>query len=520
MKRNPLIVLISTLLLLSFSGGAQRLGAQNLRKHVVAPQETVYSIANRYGVSAQEIYSNNPGSEEVIRVGQTLLVPEHAHLSTAKEGVDLTQDGLHVIQKGETLYSVARLYGLSQKQLTDMNPGLSADHFPLGAAIVIRKGTGKPNGGASVASAPSRLSQTAGSKGGAARLMKENYPVKAALLLPIGEKSPFRYIDFYRGVLLALLELKNAGISASVELLPVEGMTALNQTLEAGKVKDFNLLIGGDSEASVDRIARYAQTNGQLYVSPFVFSGDAATRYAEFYRINPNKDLLDERVAQAFCQEFATRHVLVVESAGGSHRSFVKGLTDVCAQKGIKYTRRSMQELKEGNWPDTQGAPVIVVPEASDEKTSKELFELLSGREQALPVSVRVFGYPEWQSYGSDFTKLMSSFKSTIFSTFYFDQRSPEGKQFISQYERWYNERLQATYPQYAVLGYDVARFFFRSVAGYGNQLSDVIGQLPIDGLQSNFIFTRPQQEGGFANMSLFFVTYDFGGRVIRSAIL
>ena len=80
--------------------------AQAPLRHVVKKQETVYSISKRYGVSEEEIYRLNEGSQWGIREGQTLLIPQGKPDTIYVEApaVAQTEPGIHVVQSGETLY--------------------------------------------------------------------------------------------------------------------------------------------------------------------------------------------------------------------------------------------------------------------------------------------------------------------------------------------------------------------------------------------------------------------------------
>lgn len=90
--------------------------------HVVQRGENLFRIALRYGMTTDELAQlngiANPGS---ILVGQRLLVPANG---TAV--ADLPQ--IHVVQPGETLRSIAELYGVSAEELAARNqiPDLNA----------------------------------------------------------------------------------------------------------------------------------------------------------------------------------------------------------------------------------------------------------------------------------------------------------------------------------------------------------------------------------------------------------
>ena len=103
-------------------------GAQEYFMHTVTQGQGLYSISRMYGVTEDEIIKLNPGSEKVIRTGQELRIPNRNQSSSGK---------FHTIQKGETLYRLSVENRISVKELCDANPGLSVDNFKIGQVITI-----------------------------------------------------------------------------------------------------------------------------------------------------------------------------------------------------------------------------------------------------------------------------------------------------------------------------------------------------------------------------------------------
>lgn len=96
--------------------------------HTVTKGQGLYSISRMYGVTENDIIKYNPGSETVIKVGEQLRIPNRQQSSTGH---------FHTIQKGETLYRLSVENRVSVKEICDANPGLSADNFKIGQVIVI-----------------------------------------------------------------------------------------------------------------------------------------------------------------------------------------------------------------------------------------------------------------------------------------------------------------------------------------------------------------------------------------------
>lgn len=103
--------------------------AQDYFMHTVTQGQGLYSISRMYGVTEDDIIRLNPGSEKVIKTGQELRIPNKKPSATSGK--------FHTVQKGETLFRLAVQNRISVKELCDANPGLSADNFKIGQVITI-----------------------------------------------------------------------------------------------------------------------------------------------------------------------------------------------------------------------------------------------------------------------------------------------------------------------------------------------------------------------------------------------
>ena len=107
----------------------------NTFSHTIERGQTVYAIATMYGISTEDIYRLNPGSKDGIKAGSTLRIPQKSATKTASAKKD---DYLyHTIQPRETLYSLSIKYGVQGKDIIAANPGLSVSSFTIGKNIRI-----------------------------------------------------------------------------------------------------------------------------------------------------------------------------------------------------------------------------------------------------------------------------------------------------------------------------------------------------------------------------------------------
>ena len=103
--------------------------------HVVKKGETVYSICKAYYVSPKLLSRENPAIIVGLQPGQVLKIPESPADDSFMPGTD--EYILHKVEKGETFYSISRQYNISVKEIEEMNPDLDINDIPTGAVIKI-----------------------------------------------------------------------------------------------------------------------------------------------------------------------------------------------------------------------------------------------------------------------------------------------------------------------------------------------------------------------------------------------
>lgn len=115
MRSLRTLLTTSILLLLLPTVAAQRSTAES---HVVRPGETLGLIAQFYGVDIYKLAAENGiGNAHLIHSWQTLTIPASAF---AAADTPLAQ-GIHVVQPGETLDSIATSYGINLFELQVLN---------------------------------------------------------------------------------------------------------------------------------------------------------------------------------------------------------------------------------------------------------------------------------------------------------------------------------------------------------------------------------------------------------------
>lgn len=105
----------------SFHGKVFAASGDSETVHVVTKGETLYSISRSYGVTVDQLRSaNGLSSSSVIKVGQKLSIPS-ASMSSGSSSSSSKKYELYTVKKGDTLYRIAVNNSISVNQLKNYN---------------------------------------------------------------------------------------------------------------------------------------------------------------------------------------------------------------------------------------------------------------------------------------------------------------------------------------------------------------------------------------------------------------
>ncbi|WP_179319303.1 muramidase family protein [Winogradskyella helgolandensis] len=113
-----------TLIILLFLGSKYSLAQQNYIDHTIKKGENVYMISRRYGVSVNAIFDLNPGSRDVIYTGNILRVPKYSTATSSSNNtiINDTTVSNYIVKRGETKSGLSRRFGVSIAMLEQQNP--------------------------------------------------------------------------------------------------------------------------------------------------------------------------------------------------------------------------------------------------------------------------------------------------------------------------------------------------------------------------------------------------------------
>lgn len=139
--------------------------------YIVKKGDTLYSISRKYQITVPELRAaNNLSENDVLKVGVKLVIPsadiENAAALSAskttetKPNVSSKSATSYIVQKGDTLYGIARKYNIKLNELLSLNNLDNSSTIKIGQKILVPAGSSSASTVASGAGTNSAKTQT------------------------------------------------------------------------------------------------------------------------------------------------------------------------------------------------------------------------------------------------------------------------------------------------------------------------------------------------------------------------
>ncbi len=112
--------------------------AQDYKTHKVQKGETIYSIAKQYSITPFDIYRLNPDAKQGIQENSVLIIP-----ASSKEATDTVYENefigykKHRVKRKETLYGLATKYNVTEEEIKKHNTRLYSENLRKGDRLQI-----------------------------------------------------------------------------------------------------------------------------------------------------------------------------------------------------------------------------------------------------------------------------------------------------------------------------------------------------------------------------------------------
>ena len=514
--------------------------------HTIQAGETLYKLSVKHGVSVERICRANPGlSVKNFRVGQVIAIPPKSKATsevttqtpapapqvqtTPSEPLKPKCRDMHKIQRKETVYSISRMYGITEEELMAANPEIKNKKLKKGKFLCI------PYAQKKVVETPKAPTQQEDSTLTDAQLFDKNKKeskkiatIKAAIVLPFNtdgtgtKDEQVRMVEYYEGFLMAVDSLKEKGVSIDLYTYDSGKTTAsVKQILNKPEMKTMDIIFGPAHADQVKPMAEFAEKNNLRLVVPFTSKGDDVFNNPSVYQINTPQSYLYSEVYEHYLRKFPDAHVVFLDANTGhtDKADFIKGLKEELKNRQMTFKELKGEDINPEGMKlvvDSLRENVIIPTSGRNVALIKILPQLIVTSREHPNYNMKMFGYPEWQTYTDDHLASFFELDTYFYSSFYTNNLFPEAIQFTNAYRKWYSKDMANTFPKYGMLGFDTAYFFLLGLHKYGSNFEDHMNQMMITPIQTGFKFDRVNNWGGFINRKVFFVNFTKNFELIK----
>lgn len=492
--------------------------------------ESLYGVAKKYGWDIEELISLNPELKVKLNKGDKVYYPTGKNVETKKD-VKISDSGsiLHTVKKGETVYSISRLYDTPLTAIYASNPesqrGIKSGdvlEIPRSEIIANNQPKGMPNaelqeiqlnhiedgqyGKTTSKGKDNRIEETketvrerkgfrnnndypkVSSKEFGAEIPGYSYDERNEEILitdifsDSGEENNFEIednveevilpttdrvkialilddpgskkdIDFTRGALLALWNQKTTG--DKVDFRVFDGGSASETVIQELDTFEPNLIISTADKVFPLFLVDYSNTSGAILLNVFDLRNNLYTENNSIVQVLPPSQVFNEMIANEIHRRNKLRKLIMV------------GEPD--ENDGIGTNLQSMfEEANELMTLEDFGAfePDIMEPVLfySFANKKEDIWDFMNNMEHLAEnypgYDFKLVGRTSWIAMIDEFGDKFEEYNVAIPSRVWLNENSGEWKDFIKEYEEFFEGTPVRSIPNFAAAGYDIVSYF------------------------------------------------------------
>ena len=406
----------------------------------------------------------------------------------------------HKVQKKETQYGIAKMYGITVEQLVLANPGMELPGYKLKKGDVINI----PDGAKLVTPVVANNNDNAD--------VRER-SIRMGIMLPLHNvnNDGKRMIEYYRGLLMACDSMKKEGISVDIHAWNLPENGDVNTILEDPAAAKCDIIFGPLYSKFVTPMSEFSVKHQSLLVIPFSIHAPELLTNRNIFQIYQNPDDLSESTARRCAQWFKDYHPIIIDcgDATSNKGAFTSAYRRQLEIMDVKY---NLTSLKSSNVDFAKAfvkdKPNLVILNTARSQDLIAVFGRLNEiREDAPGIQISMFGYTEWMMYLQYQSANFHKFNVYIPAPFFTNLESPVAERIQSLYRQNFNQDMMVALPRFAMTGFDHGVFFLRGLHKYGMTFDGAAGRFGYQPVQTPLKFER-LANGGLQNRAFMFVHY------------
>lgn len=514
---------------------AERKRKREFLSHKIKAGETLYAIARDYNISVATLREDNPSIDpQSLTIGDALWIrkaeigsssEEEAQDEMAEYADNLNKAAdngykYHVVQPGETIYSLSRRYGITEAEFTELND--VAEGLKAGAMVRIPDADDATaqQGGVDIAEQGFEANPLPSDENVVFRAVPTGQTLDVALMLPLSvdSKPNASYVEFYQGFLLGLEDLKAKG-KGNIDLTVYNtehNRLKVEQIVSDQAFAGTDLIVGPVYEDELNPVMQFARDNSVPVVSPL--ANISAVNGSVLYQLSPDPEKKYDKIADlvdggrdiyliyasSYDKEFEQEVLTLLQ--GRNYASYTYSFNN---QRSI-LTPRNSAASSVGDMTDIlkNETPCLFVVLANSEIDVDRILGTLASANTAITersaksAPYTVLGTSRWGRFNNiDHTSFFNN-NVVMISTYHAKRDSEAVRDFDSRYIRSYHMLPSL----YAYRGYDTAMIFCE---GMRSDIEYNLLDARFRPLQTEYKFAQKQRGDKYMNQEWVRVNYN-----------
>ena len=294
------------------------------KEHLVLPKETLYGISRKYNVTIADLQRLNPNMES-LQPGMVIKVRN----GNVEKVVDVegTLFKYYQVQPQETIFSLTRRFGISRDSLVSLNPAL-ADGLKSGMVLKIPNVELAEGVGEYTAEEFVNLERKINNYSTKNLVVMLPFNKNKIVVTDTTNNYRERIqkdrvmqlsLDFYTGVLMAVDSAKTLGISTNLTVLDSEGNPGkVNLLLNSRNFNDVDAVIGPLLQSTVETAARGLARLNVPVISPLTKKETASLE--NFLQARPTDEMLSEAMINFISENSDGKNIVIITDASASEK--------------------------------------------------------------------------------------------------------------------------------------------------------------------------------------------------------
>ena len=509
----------------------QTIDGKKYYMHSVEKGQTLYVISKLYEVDKNDIVLQNPAIIEGIKVGATLKIPyAKPSVTTNETKVTINPNATtHVVEKQQTLYSIAKLYNTTVNELQALNPTVKDNGIKEGDKLLISKQAStttttainkqpidKPADGTSIVTFDAIPVKTTPKTDEG---ITDDKQVNIALLLPLFSNAhsdsaslknkifsgkSMIALEFYNGFLMGIDSLKKQCVSINLNVFDVENDSL--KTLEVLSKKELtsaNVVIGPFYTSTALLTSEYCAERNKTYISPVSPNNKVLAGNSKAYKTMASTQSQFEFLGNYVTKNNASDRIVAVYFEGVKQKMAISYFSKYAQlnrdsvhtvnykKQGLKYLESQLSKTK----------PNKIILAITEQSVANDIVNKLKTLSKTYDIQLLCGDI--YLGFENIDYETLQQLKFRAVTNSYTDYTLPKTQQFVTDYRTKYKSEPS----KYSMSGYDLACWIASSYGAYKN--INNLAATKYQGIADKYLMKTVGANNGFENYGLYLVGYD-----------